>query len=493
MIYAPDQWTGSIGVDIDAASFAFFPFCRAPTSHDAVAHSCLELTRAHPPHIIFVLIVVLQHVMAISRAVAVAAAAAMRSAAIAALGAGRSRTAGGGGIARAASTAASSSALRLRLRARCPSCSSELSPLCTRRLFSSAASRRGPAASTSPPASSSLSSSSSSSSTTQTFHTRNGRVRIDLAKPSLVGVHQSRGERAYQEDTYAVRAVLLDGQEAARSVAELDGSPSPPSASPSPSASASSSSPGQRENGPASGAGSETATAPETEQAVYVGAFDGHNGTYVSAFLRDRLHDLVVGYGMHERGRIQRTVDAYRALGGYLRRYRPPALRGLIEDPVPRSRLAQLRQERDRSAKVKEREKADGKERSVGQQGGKGAAAERQAKAKEREKEKEKERDVGSDVGKSGSSTGKSPAVASGSSLQGGNSRSASTGTSTSTKESTQQYTLQQRITASFLEADLDIIGVDKECVPVPFPARYLLCAAPRPASCSAAVANGIS
>lgn len=153
-----------------------------------------------------------------------------------------------------------------------------------------------------------------SSTTTQTFHTKNGKVKIDLSKPQLVGCYQSRGERPYQEDRYAVQAIQLDSGEVERAI-RASGHKSVEDDQQGSSASPSSSSADQT-----------------AEQALYVGVFDGHNGHSVSDFLRDNLHSRVCNYS---RSQVSETVSQYRALGGYLRRYRAGILQDLVEQPAP--------------------------------------------------------------------------------------------------------------------------------------------------------------
>ncbi|KAI5475312.1 hypothetical protein MNV49_001654, partial [Pseudohyphozyma bogoriensis] len=55
------------------------------------------------------------------------------------------------------------------------------------------------------------------------------------------------------------------------------------------------------------------------KQVAYFGVFDGHGGNKVSFYLRDHLHQLLED---SKEDQIKDVVDEYRAIGGYLKRYR---------------------------------------------------------------------------------------------------------------------------------------------------------------------------
>ena len=251
-------------------------------------------------------------------------------------------------------------------------------------------------------------STSTTSSTQQTFHTKNGRVKIDLSKPQLVGVHQSRGERPYQEDRHAVQAVMLDRGEVDRAIDTLGGQGRLKSASaPSPSSAPSSSS-----SAPAAGGDPPTKDASLSptaqEQALYVAVFDGHNGHSVSHFLSEHLHSRIVEY---PRSQVNETVTAYRGLGGYLRRYRAGILQDLVEQPAPAGR--------SRAVPVQRRNRGGTSDADA--KNGPSVAAEDNAAADKAKKEK--------------------------------------------AKLEAKPWNLHQRLHASFLDADLEIIENDKEYV----------------------------
>lgn len=221
---------------------------------------------------------------------------------------------------------------------------SHLAPLAfARRISSSSSNNNNETIAAAEQGSSSTSSPTPSSPLLQTFHTRQGRVRIDLSKPSLIGVYQSRGERPYQEDACQVQSLPLDAGEVQRSLSELDK--------------------GIRYNAKAAGAGDappveamngsahrqDATTTAVTEQGVYLGVFDGHNGSSVSTFLKDNLHSRILAA---ERSKLNDTVEEYRGLGGYLRRYRGGILSDLVDEPAGRRRL------RGRSSQGKAAEEA---------------------------------------------------------------------------------------------------------------------------------------
>ncbi|GAA6036446.1 hypothetical protein JCM8097_003511 [Rhodosporidiobolus ruineniae] len=137
----------------------------------------------------------------------------------------------------------------------------------------------------------------------QTFRTRHGTVKVNLKSKAAVGSAQSRGERPYQEDTFAVSSLaipssalrinVLDDRLGAGWVPEqLEGF----------------------EGEEPTEEGGE-----RRRQVAYFAVFDGHGGAQTSKYLSTALPSLI------EKARpsaIPQAVDDYRALGGYLRRYR---------------------------------------------------------------------------------------------------------------------------------------------------------------------------
>lgn len=174
--------------------------------------------------------------------------------------------------------------------------------------------------------------------TTQTFNTANGRIKIDLSNKSLIGVHQSRGERPYQEDTFAIRSINLPSDEIARTLAS-----SGVSIAGTTSASQHTSSSNDKD----------AEKAQETEQTLYCAVFDGHNGSQVSNFLSAHLHDRLLTVQQTEANEI---VSQYRALGGYMRRYKGGLLAELVDPPTPRrsnNKIArELKVEEERLARL---------------------------------------------------------------------------------------------------------------------------------------------
>ncbi|GAA5856760.1 hypothetical protein JCM9279_006105 [Rhodotorula babjevae] len=147
------------------------------------------------------------------------------------------------------------------------------------------------------------------SSTDQFFRTQHGAVRVNLKAKGAVGVAQSRGERPYQEDAYAVRSLALPQSALRWNVVDdrlgtgwapatregFDGEEPRPG----------------EEGGEEGG---------RRRQVAYFGVFDGHGGDYTSKYLASSLDSLLEASTSPDQ--IPPVIDEYRALGGYLKRYR---------------------------------------------------------------------------------------------------------------------------------------------------------------------------
>ncbi|GAA5916945.1 PP2C family serine/threonine-protein phosphatase [Sporobolomyces salmoneus] len=147
----------------------------------------------------------------------------------------------------------------------------------------------------------------------QHFRTRFGNLKLNLNSKGAVGIAQSRGERPYQEDAYSVHSLAVprsalkwnvvdDRLGAGWNPTTLEGfeGESPP--------------------------GEEDET---RRQVAFFGVFDGHGGAQSSKFLKQNLHNLL------ERARpdaIPSTIDEYRGIGGYLKRYQGGILERFRKD-----------------------------------------------------------------------------------------------------------------------------------------------------------------
>ncbi|BGP42412.1 Protein phosphatase 2C 6 [Rhodotorula kratochvilovae] len=143
----------------------------------------------------------------------------------------------------------------------------------------------------------------------QHFRTQHGSIRVNLKAKGAVGFAQSRGERPYQEDAYASTSLALPqsalrwnvvddrlGTGWAPTIREgFEGEEPPPGEE------------GTEEGG-------------RRRQVAYFGVFDGHGGDATSKYLSSSLHALIES--STSPAEIPPVIDAYRALGGYLKRYR---------------------------------------------------------------------------------------------------------------------------------------------------------------------------
>ncbi|POY76295.1 hypothetical protein BMF94_0490 [Rhodotorula taiwanensis] len=121
------------------------------------------------------------------------------------------------------------------------------------------------------------------------------------AGKGAVGIAQSRGERPYQEDAYAVHSLVVPQSALKWNVVDdrLGTGWTPQTLE-----------------------GFEGEQSPGEEnkrQVAYFGVFDGHGGDTVSRYLRDSLAALIEASRVDE---IPAIIDEYRSLGGYLKRYR---------------------------------------------------------------------------------------------------------------------------------------------------------------------------
>ncbi|GAA5989810.1 hypothetical protein JCM11641_003374 [Rhodosporidiobolus odoratus] len=151
----------------------------------------------------------------------------------------------------------------------------------------------------------------------QSFRTRHGTVKVNLTSKAAVGVAQSRGERPYQEDTFAVSSLAVPQSALRLNVLEerLGSGWNPETKEGFDGEEVQDDSEGRR------------------RQVACFGVFDGHGGAQTSKYLASSLLPLV------EKAResaIPETIDQYRSVGGYLKRYRGGLLerfhKGAIEE-----------------------------------------------------------------------------------------------------------------------------------------------------------------
>lgn len=249
---------------------------------------------------------------------------------------------------------------------------------------------------------------SHSHSSIQTFPTPNGLIRVALNNPALVGVAQSRNERPYQEDAYAVCSLSLPSHEVARALDSSEGVLRGKEAIEAikPSSVSSYASTGRNEAavlrktrtsreklrrltedeaGPGRIPGDTNADAddsnindemdeaasqthlpksqPKTpseslaaalladspdgplEQVVYCGVFDGHGGSKVAQYLSSNLHAHILSA---RQDNLEPIMTAYRDLGGYLRRYRGGILSDFVSQPLGPAHMRRLEEMRRR-------------------------------------------------------------------------------------------------------------------------------------------------
>ncbi|KAH9044787.1 protein serine/threonine phosphatase 2C [Lactarius pseudohatsudake] len=120
--------------------------------------------------------------------------------------------------------------------------------------------------------------------------TPGGTVRIPLSSPKVIGVANSRGERAYQEDFHSFATLSLDPQELRLTVSKQLGIDWDP----------------------------ESVGHPFSRQAVFVGIYDGHGGSTVSQYLRQELHGLLESVN---KSQIPEMYAYVKEFGGYFKRF----------------------------------------------------------------------------------------------------------------------------------------------------------------------------
>ncbi|KAI9462442.1 protein serine/threonine phosphatase 2C [Lactarius psammicola] len=117
-----------------------------------------------------------------------------------------------------------------------------------------------------------------------------GTVRVPLSSPKVIGIANSRGERAYQEDFHSFATLSLDPQELRLTVSKHLGVDWDP----------------------------ESVGHPFSRQAVFVGIYDGHGGSTVSQYLRQELHGLLESAN---KSHIPEMYAYVKEFGGYFKRF----------------------------------------------------------------------------------------------------------------------------------------------------------------------------
>jgi len=120
--------------------------------------------------------------------------------------------------------------------------------------------------------------------------TPSGTVRIPLSSPKVIGIANSRGERAYQEDFHSFATLSLNPEELRLTVSRHLGIDWDP----------------------------ESVGHPFSRQAVFVGIYDGHGGSTVSQYLRQELHGLLESV---DKSHIPEMYEYVKEYGGYFKRF----------------------------------------------------------------------------------------------------------------------------------------------------------------------------
>jgi len=127
------------------------------------------------------------------------------------------------------------------------------------------------------------------------FSTPGGVIRLPLNSPKVIGVANTRGPRAYQEDFYAFASLSLDPEELRLSVQKHHGIDWDPN----------------------------SVDEAAARQVVFVGIYDGHGGSAVSQYLRQELHGLLESVNSSH---IPELFLWIKEIGGYFKRFRGGAL-----------------------------------------------------------------------------------------------------------------------------------------------------------------------
>jgi protein phosphatase PTC6 len=127
------------------------------------------------------------------------------------------------------------------------------------------------------------------------FSTPGGVIRLPLNSPKVIGVANTRGTRAYQEDFYAFASLSLDPEELRLSVQKYHGIDWDPN----------------------------SVDQASARQVVFVGLYDGHGGSAVSQYLRQELHGLLES--VHS-SHIPELFLWIKEIGGYFKRFRGGAI-----------------------------------------------------------------------------------------------------------------------------------------------------------------------
>jgi len=120
--------------------------------------------------------------------------------------------------------------------------------------------------------------------------TAGGTIRIPLSSPKVIGIANSRGERAYQEDFHSFATLSLNPEELRLTVSRHLGFDWDP----------------------------ESVGHPFSRQAVFVGIYDGHGGSTVSQYLRQELHGLLESA---DKSHIPEMYGYIKEFGGYFKRF----------------------------------------------------------------------------------------------------------------------------------------------------------------------------
>ncbi|KAI0274736.1 protein serine/threonine phosphatase 2C [Gloeopeniophorella convolvens] len=118
-----------------------------------------------------------------------------------------------------------------------------------------------------------------------------GTIRIPLSSPKVIGVANSRGERAYQEDFHSFATLSLNPEELRLTVSRHLGIDWDP----------------------------ENVGHPFSRQAVFAGIYDGHGGSTVSQYLRQELHGL---FESANKAHIPEMYEYIKEIGGYFKRFK---------------------------------------------------------------------------------------------------------------------------------------------------------------------------